>query len=462
MGALVHAGVPLTYLQEQLTRLGISSEYNLWAERVRRNGQSATKVHVDLTSPDAYRVRHLKTIEDLILQAQLPPRAESWSLAIFGKLAEAEAAVHGSTPDQVHFHEVGATDALVDIVGTCLGLDWLGVEGFYCSPLPTGGGTVRAAHGRLPAPVPAVLQLWQMGRVPIYGNGIDRELVTPTGAAIVVTLAQGFGECPPLTLEKVGLGAGDSDFPLPNMVRLWIGESRDQDRGSHTHAHHHPPHPDPIPGADHPASQHDHSLGHDHHVSEPANHASSGHNHLVSDTIVFKALASDSVDTFQPIETIALLQTQLDDLNPQIIGYLFDRLLEVGALDVFTQAIGMKKSRPGILLNVLCFPAQIPACETLIFAETSTLGIRRSFQERYILQRHLDTVQTPYGSVRVKVAWNPENILTSPHHPFNIQPEYEDCATIARQHQMPLLSVHQAALRSWQDQQIISDVPNSL
>ena len=157
LGALVHAGVPLDYLQKQLAQLGIDPEYQLWAEQVQRNGQSATKIHVDLSDRTAPPVRHLKTIEGLITQAQLPDRVEAWSLAIFRKLAEAEAAVHGSTPERVHFHEVGATDALIDIVGTCLGLDWLGIEAVYCSPLPTGGGTVRAAHGRLPALVPAVL-----------------------------------------------------------------------------------------------------------------------------------------------------------------------------------------------------------------------------------------------------------------------------------------------------------------
>ncbi|MFZ4666300.1 MAG: nickel pincer cofactor biosynthesis protein LarC, partial [Prochlorotrichaceae cyanobacterium] len=246
LGALVHAGVPLDYLQKQLAQLGIDPEYQLWAEQVQRNGQSATKIHVDLSDRTAPPVRHLKTIEGLITQAQLPDRVEAWSLAIFRKLAEAEAAVHGSTPERVHFHEVGATDALIDIVGTCLGLDWLGIEAVYCSPLPTGGGTVRAAHGRLPAPVPAVLQLWQMGKVPVYGNGIHRELVTPTGAAIVVTLAKGFGECPPLILERVGLGAGDATFTLPNILRLWIGQSSEDDRSgkkeeisdlAHSHSH---------------------------------------------------------------------------------------------------------------------------------------------------------------------------------------------------------------------------------
>ena len=442
LGALVHAGVPLSYLQKQLSRLGIDPEYQLWAELVQRNGQSATKIHVDL-SDSVPPVRHLKTIAEIIIQAQLPDRAEAWSLAIFRKLAEAEAAVHGSTPEQVHFHEVGATDALIDIVGTCLGLDWLGIEAVYCSPLPTGGGTLRAAHGRLPAPVPAVLQLWQMGKVPIYGNGINRELVTPTGAAIVVTLAKGFGECPPLVLERVGLGAGDATFALPNILRLWIGQSSEDDRSGKrkaisalTHPHKHDrPH------------EHEHPHEHDHpHSPESDNTQEPDHSH--------DRETEETIDGLKQTETIVLLQTQLDDLNPQGIGYLFDRLLELGALDVFTQAIGMKKSRPGILLNVLCFPQQIQSCETIIFAETTTLGIRRSFQTRRILDRHIDSVETPYGTVRVKVAWDSQDPLhlSTPAHPLNVQPEYEDCVTIARQQQIPWLQVHQSALRSWHNQ----------
>ena len=253
LGALINAGVPLTYLQESLASLGIGEEYTLTVETVERCGVAATKLHVTLnvTNPP---VRHLGTIESLIRGAKLPSKAEEWSLGIFRKLAVAEAAVHNATPESVHFHEVGATDALVDIVGTCLGLEWLGVEALYCSALPTGGGTVRAAHGRLPVPVPAVLELWEMGQVPIYSNGIDRELVTPTGAAIVVTLAKKFGGCPPLRLQKVGLGAGSHDLPIPNVLRLWIGEGSEGGSDDRHHHHHH-----------HHGDHHHHHSGHHHH-----------------------------------------------------------------------------------------------------------------------------------------------------------------------------------------------------
>jgi hypothetical protein len=313
---------------------------------------------------------------------------------VFRQLAQAEGAVHGIPPEQVHFHEVGAIDAIVDIVGTCLGLDWLGVESLYCSALPTGGGSTWAAHGRLPIPAPAVLKLWEQRQVPIYHNGIDRELVTPTGAALVTTLAQGFGPPPAMTLQRVGLGAGSLVLPLPNMVRLWLGE----------------PWPNqPIPRPSTPE------------VSGPVGLAPGA------------ALQ----------ETIVTLETQIDDLNPQAMGYLFERLFAVGALDVFTQAIGMKKSRPGILLTVICPPHQTAACEQVIFQETTTLGIRQAHQSRSALQRDWQLVHTPYGAIAVKVARLADRIV-------NVQPEYEDCAAIARQHHLPWREVHQLALQTWQ------------
>ncbi|EAZ88664.1 nickel pincer cofactor biosynthesis protein LarC [Crocosphaera chwakensis] len=232
LGALVDSGVPLEYLIEQLKGLNIDHEYELSQEKVQRKGQQATKVHVELLIEDSHKshhhhhtpARYLPEIESMIQQANLPSRVTQWSLDIFRRLAVAESAVHGVKPEKVHFHEVGATDAIVDIVGTCLGLDYLDIDELYCSALPTGGGTVWAAHGRLPVPVPAVLKLWESRQVPIYSNNIEKELVTPTGAAIAVTLVKSFGQPPNMILEKVGLGAGSQDLSLPNILRLWIGE----------------------------------------------------------------------------------------------------------------------------------------------------------------------------------------------------------------------------------------------
>jgi hypothetical protein len=377
LGALVEAGVPLSYLKQQLERLGMSHEYKLRAETVRHQGQQGTKVHVDLSSETTHEHpphRHLPQIERIIQQAQLPQRAQNWSLAVFRRLAEAEAAVHGVDVETVHFHEVGATDAIVDIVGTCLGLDWLQVQSLYCSALPVGGGTVKASHGTLPVPVPAVLKLWEMRQVPTYSNGIEKELVTPTGAAIATTLATDFGSPPAMSLQKVAWGAGSRKLAMPNMLRLWLGET-----------------------------------------------TKSG----------------------ETTETIAILQTQIDDLSPQAIGYVFEALFAVGALDVFTQAIGMKKSRPGILLTVICPPDAQSSCERVIFRETTTLGIRFSIQQRSVLQRQIQTVTTHWGQVRVKVAKDRYGDI------LNVQPEYEDCAQIARSHNFPWYQVYQAAMQVW-------------
>jgi pyridinium-3,5-bisthiocarboxylic acid mononucleotide nickel chelatase len=382
LGALLDVGVPLSHLQTSLAQLQLSDEYDVAVETVQRQGQRGTYVQVKVKTHGHHHHgphRHLPEIEALILSTQLPERVKAWSLKIFRTLAIAEGAVHGIPPETVHFHEVGATDAIVDIVGTCIGLDWLDVDRVFCSALPTGGGTVKAAHGLLPVPVPAVLQLTAFRQVPLYDNGISKELVTPTGAAIITALAQSFGPVPALALQKIGLGAGSHDLAIPNLLRLWLGEA-------------------------------------------------------IGDNI--PALKAETQ------ETIVLLETQLDDISPQVVGYLYDLLLSAGAVDVFTQAIGMKKSRPGILLSVLCPPTLIEVCESILFRETTTLGIRRSIQERTILHRHIKAVETPLGSIRVKVAHYGDRIV-------NIQPEYEDCVRFAQQHSIPLKDIQQMALYHW-------------
>ena len=397
LGALVDGGVPLDYLTAQLQLLKIESEYQLRAESVRRNGQLATKVHVDLiANHHHHHGRKLPEIVGLITAAGLPPRAEEWSLAVFRQLAVAEGAVHGIPPEQVHFHEVGAVDAIIDIVGTCLGLDWLGIDQIYCSALPTGGGTIRAAHGQLAVPVPAVLKLWEMRGCPVYSNGIDRELVTPTGAAIATTLANGFGSPPAITLQRVGLGAGSRDLPIPNILRLWLGEAKSQE----------------------------------------------------SELVVSEGFSPE-------LEDIAVLETQIDDLSPQAIGYVFEVLFAAGALDVFTQQIGMKKSRPGILLTVICQPQNLSNCEAILFRETTTLGIRRLIQPRTILPREIQQVNTKYGKVRVKVAWMGKQQTASDFdctNIVNVQPEYEDCAILAKQHNLSWREVQRLALHNWYQQ----------
>ncbi|MEB3340156.1 nickel pincer cofactor biosynthesis protein LarC [Okeania sp.] len=425
LGALVHAGVPLEYIMEKLNLLGIAQEYELSTEKVHRNGIMATKFHVKLihanpedgepltfdshhhhhhdTENDSSAEknhhahnRHLPEIEALIKKAGLPERAEVWSLAVFRKLAAAEGAVHGIAPEKVHFHEVGATDAIIDIVGTCLGLDWLNIDELYCSPLPTGGGTVRAAHGRLPVPVPAVLKLWELHNVPVYSNGIEKELCTPTGSAIACAIARGFCSYPSMSLQCVGLGAGSQNLAIPNILRLWIGESKAQTQHSH------------IKKSDVP-------------TTEVPYNVSTENSHL---------------------ETVSVLETQIDDCSPQAIAYTFDTLLAAGALDVFTQPVTMKKNRLGVLLTVICTAENLSVCEEVIFRETTTLGIRQSLQQRSILAREIHQLETEYGTIRVKVGKMGNKIV-------NVQPEYEDCAKVARRENMPLMEVQKMVLQNW-------------
>ena len=441
----MHAGVPLDYLIEKLNLLGISTEYQLRAELVHRNTQQATKFYVDLTadlslkpenpadstldpseteSPTFDRTsqhhhhddehshshdndtetghtshRHLPQIEQIIVSAKLPPRVEAWSLAIFRKLAEAEGAVHGISPGEVQFHEVGATDALVDIIGTCLGLDWLDIDEFYFSAMPTGGGTVKAAHGILAVPTPAVMRLWETHQVPVYSNGIDRELCTPTGTAIACTLASGFGPQPPMQVRAIGLGAGSRMLAIPNILRLWIGEKEEGRR-----------------------------------KKEEGRRKKEVFNQFPMPNSPFPMSNSQ--------ETICVLETQIDDLSPQAIGYVFDALFVAGALDVFTAPIVMKKSRLGVLLTAICHPEFQDACEAVIFRETTTLGIRRSTQQRTILYREIEVVKTEYGEVQIKVAKSGQTIV-------NVQPEYEDCAEIARLKNISWREIHRLALQSW-------------
>lgn len=372
LGSLFDCGVPADYVAHKLVSLGLEGEFELQVQRVQRAGQPALHVLVDLLKPDQPHHRHWPQIRSMIDQGNLSPKVKTWSQTIFRTLAEAEAIVHEMPMEKVHFHEVGAVDALVDVVGTCLGLEWLQVERIFGSPQPIGGGWVRAAHGQMAVPVPAVIQLWEQAQVPIFSNGVAAELVTPTGAAIAVALAESFGDPPPMRVQKVGRGAGSRDLSIPNVLRLWVGESA----GS------------PL------------------------------------------------------TETVAVLETQIDDLNPQVIGYVFEQLLALGALDVFTQPITMKFSRPGLLVTVICPTDLVDVCETFLFRETTTLGIRRTLQQRSILDRTMEKVQTPYGDVAIKVARRYGQIV-------NVQPEFRDCAALAERARIPVQEVWLAAHQAW-------------
>jgi uncharacterized protein (TIGR00299 family) protein len=311
----------------------------------------------------------------MIAKAAISNTAKKTAIAIFEALGTAEAKIHATSIEKIHFHEVGAVDAIVDIVCASVGAEALGVDEIICSPLNVGGGSVKCAHGTFPVPAPATVEL--LKDVPAYSTGVQAELVTPTGAAIVKTLAKRFASFPEMKIEKSGYGAGSREFQgFPNVVRLTLGES--------------------------------------------------------ASTLAAKTAC----------ETVTVLEANLDDLNPQVFGYVMDRLLEEGALDAFGVPVQMKKSRPGTLLTVLCKPEDADRLTQLIFAESTTLGVRRREEIRQTLARRWENVRTPWGEVRIKVA-SMNGTVT------NYAPEYEDCRRIATEHRVPLKTVMQEATRAF-------------
>jgi uncharacterized protein (TIGR00299 family) protein len=412
LGALVDAGVSPGLLKETVAALGVGAELKF--SRVIRSGISATKAdvwidgekdlpgeeHAEKQKEHAHSHNHphehndhkhehgthehtqhsharsLTGIKRIISAAAISDDAKKIAIAIFEALGAAEAKVHDTSIESIHFHEVGAADAIVDIVCAAVGFEALAVDELICSPLNVGGGMVKCAHGTFPVPAPATVELLQ--NAPVYSSGIQSELVTPTGAAIVKTLARRFATFPEMKIKKSGYGAGSRDFPVhPNVVRLTVGES-----------------------------------------------------------------TSNALATKIESDTIAMLEANLDDLNPQVFGYVMDRLFEEGALDAFAVPVQMKKNRPGTLLTVLCQPEDASRLTQLIFTETTTLGVRRREEMRQTLARKWESVPTPWGEVRIKIA-SINGTIT------NYAPEYEDCRGIAAKHHVPLKTVMQEAVRAY-------------
>jgi uncharacterized protein (TIGR00299 family) protein len=436
LGALVDAGVPPELLRETVAALGVGAKLEI--STVMRSGISATKVdvwvdgekdmpreeywakhdvehahshahshshhhahehshshehshgeesragaptdvahseHTPHNHEQGHAHRGLTEIRKIISGAAISETAKKTSIRIFEALGAAEAKIHSAPIESIHFHEVGAVDAIVDIVCAAVGAEALGAEEFVCSPLNVGGGSVKCAHGAFPVPAPATVEL--LKDAPAYSSGVQAELVTPTGAAIAATLANRFGAFPEMKIEKSAYGAGSRDFPgHPNVLRIVIGE----------------------------------------------------------------ALSSRTAKTTS--ETISVLEANLDDLNPQVFGYVMDRLLDEGALDVFGVPVQMKKNRPGTLLTVLCKPPDAEKLMKVLFAETTTLGVRRREESRQTLARRWENVRTEWGEVRIKIA-SMNGTVT------NYAPEYEDCRRIAAEHHVPLKTVMQEAARAY-------------
>ncbi len=374
LGALVDAGCNLAEMESHLRQLPVPG-WKISAEKVVRRGFRATRVKVESSEPQRHRA--LSEILQLIERGGLPPASADRASRIFRRLGEAEALVHGMPIEKVHFHEVGAVDAILDIVGAAAGFEQLGVEECFCSALNVGGGRVDTQHGNLPVPAPATAEL--LRGAPTYSNGIQRELVTPTGAAIVAVLAKQFGPQPAMTVATIGLGAGSAELAeQPNVLRLFVGET-----------------------------------------------AARGEN-AIQDNLMVNDATTD--------EDIIVLEANLDDMNPQVYGYFAERALEAGALDVFSVPVQMKKNRPGQLVTVLCKPADREKLSDLLFRETTTLGVRHSHVKRRTLQRESIAVETSLGSIRMKIARLNGHIL-------NVAPEYEDCRRIAAERGVPLKQV---------------------
>jgi uncharacterized protein (TIGR00299 family) protein len=364
LGAVIDSGVPADEIRAALDSLGLPIQ--LEVERVKRCGFAATKATIHASDQENYRF--LPEIDSLIAKSSLSRKQRELAQTIFRKLAMAESVAHGLPLEKVHFHEVGALDSIADILGAAVGLDLLDVDRFSSSPVPTGTGSVKGAHGIMPVPTPGTLEL--LKGVPLAASKIEFELTTPTGAAILTTVASSYTASPEMIVERVGHGAGTKDFlDRPNILRLLVGTSVAANS---------------IPGGE--------------------------------------------------TDTIAILETNLDDATPEMIGYCFEMLFSAGALDVFTMPIQMKKNRPGTLLSVICETDKIAKLEGILFREAGTFGIRRFEAKRSKLQRELTTVETPWGPVKVKRGWraNGFEVLT---------PEYEDCARIARTHGVPLREV---------------------
>ncbi|MGH9752679.1 MAG: nickel pincer cofactor biosynthesis protein LarC [Blastocatellia bacterium] len=420
VGAMLDCGLDFELLRSELLKLGVEG-YELSLKRVDRSGISAAKFDVHLTgeahSHDHEHHRHhehhhnhehshernpqsqshnpqsairnpqshhrgLSEIKQIISASDLSDRVKQRAQTIFQRIGEAEAKIHDIPIEAIHFHEVGAIDSIIDIVGACVAFDALKIERIISSPLHVGSGAFQCAHGTYPVPGPATAEL--LKGVPIYSKDVEGELVTPTGAAIISTLAESYGPMPMMKIEKIGYGAGTRDYPkFPNALRAIIGEMEED---------------------------------------------------------------ADRTPT-----TVTVIEADIDDLNAQVFGYLMDKALDAGALDIFYVPAQMKKNRPGVLLTLLCSPPDRERMCDLIFRETTTLGLRYRNEQREILKREFVTVETEYGRIRIKVSRARDGRV------MNASPEFEDCRVAAEKSGVGLRDAQTAALKAY----VVTEAPPS-
>jgi len=365
LGALVDAGAPLNSLRRELNKLGIKG-YTLSLSETMRTGLRASRVSVNI-GKGSTSAKKLKDVRAIINNSSLSPAIKKKGLAVFQRLFEAEALVHGTTPGRAHLHELGAVDAMVDIMGAIICLDLLGVEQIACSSINLGSGTVETSHGILSVPTPATAEL--LKGIPVYPDG-EGELATPTGAALMTTLAHSFGPMPAMSMEAIGTGAGGRDTPeRSNVLRVFLGESALTEHGG---------------------------------------------------------------------GKVTVMEANIDDMSPELYGYVMERLFEAGALDVWTTPVSMKKNRPAAMLSAMCAEQDAPALMEIILSETTTLGLRHYSAGRVTLERSTRKAKTPYGEITIKDAFMGGRLIKS-------SPEYEDACLLARKHKVPLRDVMDAA-----------------
>ncbi len=398
LGALLALGVDEAELIEQIKLLDIS-DFSIEFTTVDKSGISAT--HALVKVPHEHAHRHLRDIEKIINDSRLSETVKTRAVKIFTRLAEAEATVHGTDAAKIHFHEVGAMDAIVDVVGACVGFEMLGIEKFFCSKIHVGSGFVKMAHGKFPVPPPAVVEL--LKDAPVYSTEIEGELVTPTGAAIIAAVCEGFGRIPEMQIVKTAYGAGTRDYEdFPNVLRLIVGEIEQRK--------------DELPITNYELRGEENStFG------------------------VENSETEKQSENSKSSERLLLIETNLDDLSPQVLGFVMERAFDLGALDCWFAPIQMKKNRPATLVSILCDFDKREVLTELLYTETTTLGVRVMEIERNCLPREFVEIETEFGAVVVKIARYNGKIV-------NAKPEYEQIREIALQSKKSFREIEESVL----------------
>lgn len=368
VGALLDAGLKIETLEKELKKLGLSG-YQLEVNKVTKKGISATKFKVKIKEEGVER--RFKDILTILEESKLDEEIKKETKKIFFNIAKAESKIHQKDIDKIHFHEIGGLDSIIDITSAVIGIKTLGIDEIYSSALPVGKGFVKCAHGVIPVPAPATLEL--LKNIPTYSGGIESEMITPTGAAIISTLAKSFGKRPLMKIERIGYGAGEKEFTIPNLLRVCIGE---------------------------------------------------------------KTLKDENLKDDYVSDEVVLIETNIDDMNPEFYDYIMEKLFSQGALDVFLTPIQMKKNRPAHMLSIIVYEQNLKEILEVLFSESTTLGVRVREIKRLRLNQQNFMAETKYGKIKVKVGMFKGEIK-------NIAPEYEDCKKMAKQHQVPLKEVYE-------------------